>query len=177
MLSENTEDTGSFFGRIDGTIMDSLVQDRIYRRVALMDYQGACSDNGGSSVAAGETVRPTVIKWLFDYAAVLGMSWLTMLPGSAHAWPQRFENEYEDSEVDMDDYSPENYDLDQDYNTNDVVTNPEIVSDSDLRLFNCNLMLHPPLRSSNGQRTIPRCHRLLLRHHNNRFRGHESQQI
>lgn len=100
-----------------------------------MDYQGACSDNGGSSVAAGETARPTVIKWLFDYAVVLGMSWLSMLPGSTHAWPQRFENEYEDSEVDMDDYSPDNYDLDQDYNTNDVVTNPEIVSDLNWRLF------------------------------------------
>lgn len=43
MISEKTEDTGRFFGQIDGTIMDSLVQDRIYVKVPVYDYQGACS--------------------------------------------------------------------------------------------------------------------------------------
>lgn len=128
LLSENTEDTGSFFGKIDGTIMDSLVQDRIYRRVALMDYQGACSENGDSSIAAGENVRPTLLAWLRDCLVVISMSWLSMLPGSTHAWPQRY-TDYEDQEVvDTDDYSPDNYDMGDDYPTNDVVTVPEIVS-------------------------------------------------
>lgn len=126
MLSENTEDTGSFFGRIDGTIMDSLVQDRIYRRVALMDYQGACSENGGSSVAAGERAKPMLLRWLLDSIVVIGMSWLSMIPGSTYAWPQRYD--YEETEIlDMDDYSPD-YDAAEDYQTNDVVTVPEIVS-------------------------------------------------
>lgn len=31
IISERHEHTGKFFGEIDGTIMDSLVQDRIYR--------------------------------------------------------------------------------------------------------------------------------------------------
>ena len=44
ILSESSDHTGKFFGQIDGTIMDSLVQDRIYKKVAVYDYQGACSD-------------------------------------------------------------------------------------------------------------------------------------
>jgi len=57
ILSESTEHTGRFFGQIDGTIMDSLVQDRIYRRVALMDYQGVCSDSDNPYTAAGEQFK------------------------------------------------------------------------------------------------------------------------
>lgn len=45
ILSESSEHTGKFFGQIDGTIMDSLVQDRIYKKVAVYDYQGACYDD------------------------------------------------------------------------------------------------------------------------------------
>jgi hypothetical protein len=44
ILSETQDHTGKFFGQIDGTIMDSLVQDRIYKKVAVYDYQGACLD-------------------------------------------------------------------------------------------------------------------------------------
>lgn len=129
VLSEATEDTGSFFGKIDGTIMDSLVQDRIYRRVALMDYQGACSDNGGSSIAAAENIRPTMLGWLRDLVVIISISWLSIIPGSAYAWPQQRYPDYEEQEVmDLDDYSPENYDTGEEYPTNDVVTVPEIVS-------------------------------------------------
>lgn len=45
IISENTDHTGRFFGQIDGTIMDSLVQDRIYKKVAVYDYQGACTNS------------------------------------------------------------------------------------------------------------------------------------
>ncbi|XP_060516283.1 voltage-dependent calcium channel subunit alpha-2/delta-3 isoform X2 [Cylas formicarius] len=45
IISEKSEHTGRFFGQIDGTIMDSLVQDRIYRKIAVYDYQGSCSNN------------------------------------------------------------------------------------------------------------------------------------
>lgn len=45
IISENPEHTGRFFGQIDGTIMDSLVQDRIYKKVAVYDYQGACTNS------------------------------------------------------------------------------------------------------------------------------------
>lgn len=92
-----------------------------------MDYQGACSENGDSSVGAGEYARPTLMAWLRDFIVVISMSWLSIIPGAAHAWPQRY-TDYEDQmDPDMDDYSPDNYDLGDEYQTNDVVTVPEIV--------------------------------------------------
>jgi hypothetical protein len=45
ILSENPDHAGKFFGQLDGTIMDSLVQDRIFKKVAMHDYQGACHDD------------------------------------------------------------------------------------------------------------------------------------
>lgn len=45
ILSENPEQSGKFFGQLDGTIMDSLVQDRIFKKVAMQDYQGVCYDD------------------------------------------------------------------------------------------------------------------------------------
>lgn len=114
--------------------MDSLVQDRIYRRVAFMDYQGACSENGDSSFAAAEHIRPTMLSWIRDFVVVISMSWLSLLPGFTAAWPQISPDEYE---ADMDEY--QSYDMDEDiYSTNDVVTVPEIVSgkENGLKLFN-----------------------------------------
>lgn len=62
ILSEKQEHTGMFFGQADGTIMDSLVQDGIYKKVSVMDYQGACVDSK-SNVNAG--YRLMVITTLF----------------------------------------------------------------------------------------------------------------
>lgn len=52
IISEKPEHTGIFFGQADGTIMDSLVQDGIYKKVPVMDYQGACVDSK-SNINAG----------------------------------------------------------------------------------------------------------------------------
>ncbi|XP_034240269.1 voltage-dependent calcium channel subunit alpha-2/delta-4 [Thrips palmi] len=61
ILSEVAEQAGAFFGQVDGTIMDSLVQDRIFKRVAVYDYQGACSDQDSPySAAPGSPRAPTV---------------------------------------------------------------------------------------------------------------------
>lgn len=37
--------------------MDSLVQDRIYKKVALYDYQGACSNNRNHYSATGHQIK------------------------------------------------------------------------------------------------------------------------
>jgi hypothetical protein len=60
ILSESLDHTGKFFGQIDGTIMDSLVQDRIYKKVAVYDYQGACLDQ--KSPYSDDATRPSVSK-------------------------------------------------------------------------------------------------------------------
>lgn len=128
VLSEKTEDTGSFFGRIDGTIMDSLVQDRIYRRVAFMNYQGTCSDGSDSSIAAGKSITPTIVAWFIDHVVAFGVAWLGLMPGSSLGWASdRYGDSYDDADLsEMDDYSPD-YDPGEDYPFNEIVTAPEIV--------------------------------------------------
>lgn len=70
ILSEKNEHTGMFFGQADGTIMDSLVQDGIYKKVPVMDYQGACSDSKSHYSDASKGAMPWeplhwIIRWFF----------------------------------------------------------------------------------------------------------------
>lgn len=129
LLSENNEHTGRFFGQIDGTIMDSLVQDRIYKRVSLMDYQGVCSDRDSHYNAAGETLKVnTPFNWLLKYLLAFGTTWMAMMPDPIAAWPHF-------SQVDDDEYGMEDTNYAEDYETNYNVppepyepTTPETVS-------------------------------------------------
>lgn len=99
ILSENNEHTGRFFGNIDGTIMDSLVQDRIYRRVGLMDYQGLCSDRD-RTVAASDRLKFQPFGWVLKYLVSFGATWLSLLPGPVYgrAWSQL--NDYDQPSYD-----------------------------------------------------------------------------
>lgn len=114
IISESTEHTGKFFGQIDGTIMDSLVQDRIYRRVTLMNYQGLCSDRDNPYTAAGDvTTRPNRhFAQLFNTIVSLATAWISMFPNPVQAWPH-YSEQYMDRNFgeDSDDSSyPEEYD-------------------------------------------------------------------
>ncbi|XP_050452759.1 voltage-dependent calcium channel subunit alpha-2/delta-3 isoform X1 [Cataglyphis hispanica] len=62
IISERHEHTGKFFGEIDGTIMDSLVQDRIYRKVTVIDYQGTCNPQESHQSSAPRTLSNSIIK-------------------------------------------------------------------------------------------------------------------
>ncbi|KAK2576412.1 hypothetical protein KPH14_005750 [Odynerus spinipes] len=62
VISERHEHTGKFFGEIDGTIMDSLVQDRIYRKVTVIDYQGTCSPQESHRSSAPRTISSSILK-------------------------------------------------------------------------------------------------------------------
>lgn len=61
ILSENNDHTGKFFGQVDGTIMDSLVQDRIYKKVPVQDFQGACHDDHVGYHGAGLRISVSLI--------------------------------------------------------------------------------------------------------------------
>ncbi|XP_046753352.1 voltage-dependent calcium channel subunit alpha-2/delta-4 isoform X1 [Diprion similis] len=72
IISERHEHTGKFFGEIDGTIMDSLVQDRIYRNITVVDYQGACLPQRSHYSAAVRTISNSIVKTL---ASIGGLLW------------------------------------------------------------------------------------------------------
>lgn len=68
IISEQPEHTGRFFGQIDGTIMDSLVQDRIYKKITVYDYQGACTNSRNNFSGDGLKLTPLdpfklVLRW------------------------------------------------------------------------------------------------------------------
>ncbi|EDW51852.1 GM14254 [Drosophila sechellia] len=99
IISEEMEHTGKFFGQIDGTIMDSLVQDRIYKRVTVNDYQGVCSDADNPYTAAGGILKPHRLgSWFFNHLLALSAAWLSLMPASLRAWPQE-EYTYDNEDV------------------------------------------------------------------------------
>lgn len=60
IISEQSHHTGQFFGQTDGTIMDSLVQDGIYKKITVTDNQGACHSGiepGTDSASALQVIR------------------------------------------------------------------------------------------------------------------------
>ena len=42
LISDDNVHTGKFFGEVDGTILDSLIQHQIYRKIEIYDYQAIC---------------------------------------------------------------------------------------------------------------------------------------
>ncbi|KAI8438731.1 hypothetical protein MSG28_011143 [Choristoneura fumiferana] len=86
ILSEDASQTGLFFGQVDGTIMDSLVQDRIYKKVTVHDRQGRCPDSRNPFSGDG----------------------CKLASAKAHSHP------YADDELDYEDYENEELDADED---------------------------------------------------------------
>jgi hypothetical protein len=102
LLSERSEHTGKFFGQIDGTIMDSLVQDRIFRRIALMDFQGVCSDRDNPYNGASERVNLIQpISWALKYFISFMSTWFTFFaqPVMSFPRPQGYEQGNYDDEM------------------------------------------------------------------------------
>lgn len=94
------EHTGKFFGQIDGTIMDSLVQDRIYKRVTVNDYQGVCSDSDNPYTAACGMLQPNHLgSWLLQHVVGLSATLLSFMPSTMRAWPQDDYETYENGDV------------------------------------------------------------------------------
>lgn len=108
--------------------MDSLVQDRIYRRVTLMDYQGVCPDTENPYTATSGPMPRSPFHWIAGYMMTFAMNWLTFLPNALHAWPQYESQQYSEGDEDFE----ENYN--DDYNTfeyspsEEDATIPDVVS-------------------------------------------------
>lgn len=49
VLSENLNDTGRFFGEIEGAVMDAMVEKNIFKSIDVYDYQALCKEDVESS--------------------------------------------------------------------------------------------------------------------------------
>ncbi|XP_050440544.1 voltage-dependent calcium channel subunit alpha-2/delta-3 isoform X2 [Adelges cooleyi] len=89
IISEQSHHTGQFFGQTDGTIMDSLVQDGIYKKITVVDNQGACHNGVEPESDSATGLRPFqpvawIVKWL--------LSRLTWLAIESHIYHIMFPN-------------------------------------------------------------------------------------
>lgn len=92
--------------------MDSLVQDKIYKRISVVDFQGFCSDSNNPFTAAAPKINwilPGILKYLLRTIIMI-----VSLVKPISSWPQdeyiyndeMFEPEYTD-EYEPFDYIPE----------------------------------------------------------------------
>ncbi len=59
IISEDPVHTGKFFGEVDGTVLESLVQHNIFNVIKIYDYQAICLEaiDDGSAASMLLTVR------------------------------------------------------------------------------------------------------------------------
>lgn len=52
IVSQNNEETGKFFGEVVSDVMQSMVDNEIYVKLTIFDYQGICYDNNLNNIAS-----------------------------------------------------------------------------------------------------------------------------
>ncbi|XP_045445989.1 voltage-dependent calcium channel subunit alpha-2/delta-3 [Melitaea cinxia] len=121
ILSEDLSQTGRFFGQVDGTIMDSLVQDRIYKKVTVHDHQGRCPDSRNPFSGDGNKLTPMKpLSWLGRYVINLLAVWFPLWE-TIQARPRAHTEE----DLDYEDYENEDMenedDPDRDRGTYEII--------------------------------------------------------
>lgn len=80
IISEKAEHAGQFFGEIDGTIMDSLVQDGIYKKVFVYNHQASCEDNESPILDSASRISVSTYS-TYNY---------TYIPYNTHGYSNRY---------------------------------------------------------------------------------------
>merc|ERR1719189_2822761 len=97
IVSEKETQTGKFFGEVDGTILDSLIQHQIYRKIEIYDYQAICLESEDDGSPANFLSNPfRMVQAMFNW--ILGQIAWTIIrfeihhlwnPDWTYAFPQR----------------------------------------------------------------------------------------
>lgn len=69
VISENSNDTGRFFGKVNGGVMDAMVENGTFQRIVVYDWQALCSEtqevtNDGHLLITPFRVIATAAKFL-----------------------------------------------------------------------------------------------------------------
>ena len=86
VISEDPVHTGKFFGEVDGTILESLVKNDIFRQIKIYDYQAICLEMENEGGSASAILSPfKMMAWLFNY--VVGqIAWTIIRFEIHHLW-------------------------------------------------------------------------------------------
>ncbi|XP_027839354.1 voltage-dependent calcium channel subunit alpha-2/delta-3 isoform X4 [Aphis gossypii] len=125
IISEQSHHTGQFFGQTDGTIMDSLVQDGIYKKITIVDNQGACHSGIEPGTDSASSLRPfQPVIWLVRW--LLGrLAWLAIETNIYHVlFPEWIQAQNEDPIYSEYDLGPDEFVPDQGEKTTDQSDKP-----------------------------------------------------
>ncbi|XP_043216058.1 voltage-dependent calcium channel subunit alpha-2/delta-3-like isoform X3 [Amphibalanus amphitrite] len=81
LVSKRHEETGKFFGDVDGTVMDALLHHNVYHKVLMFDYQGVCLDVIPTGSSAWTLLTP--LKYLQYLVSWVGSKLLWLLVQSS----------------------------------------------------------------------------------------------
>ncbi|XP_032307102.1 voltage-dependent calcium channel subunit alpha-2/delta-3 isoform X8 [Drosophila ananassae] len=90
VISTRVHETGRFFGEVNGAIMKRLLEENVYKRVIVYDYQAVCfkskNDNNASSMLLSPFIHVLRLgKWLLHTALWYIVQLMQWAPGvSAH---------------------------------------------------------------------------------------------
>lgn len=80
ILSDDSDDTGRFFGEVQGRAMQELVRLKVFKAITVYDYQAVCKvEKGGPNSKSFATILITVsykpqhfqIPWIFQFSLSL----------------------------------------------------------------------------------------------------------
>jgi hypothetical protein len=82
-ISEDPSNIGKFFGEIDGTILKSLEQNHVFKKIKIYDYQAICLENADDGSPANIILTPfKLIAWMFNW--ILGQMAMTIIRFEIH---------------------------------------------------------------------------------------------
>jgi len=83
VISEDKLNTGKFFGEIDGTILKSLVNHKVFKQIKVYDYQAICLESADDGSPASSLLNPfKAIAWAFNW--VIGQIAFTIIRFELH---------------------------------------------------------------------------------------------
>ncbi|PNF28750.1 hypothetical protein B7P43_G07780 [Cryptotermes secundus] len=102
VVSEEISETGKFFGEVEGNVMKMLIQEKVFRKVQIIDYQAICLREDESTSHASLLITPMqhfhhMLEWLIGTTVWLFAEispWHGSLTDAAKVKPTQLPKEY-----------------------------------------------------------------------------------
>jgi hypothetical protein len=86
IISDDAVHTGKFFGEVDGTILESLIQHQIYKKIQIYDYQAICLESEDDGSAGHSLFSPfKLVAYIFNWM-LSQVAWTVIRFEIHHLW-------------------------------------------------------------------------------------------